>query len=366
MMRTTGGGAVASELPGRLRLHPHTLTILATYRCTAACRHCCFDSSPRLRRRLKLEEILGFINEGARSPALQLVAFSGGECFLLGADLERAITFATSLGLRTRCVTNGYWAKTPEAARARLRPLHRAGLREINVSTGDFHQQFVTHQAVVNAATASVDVGMEHTVIMIELQKTRRVTRESFVQDDRIQELCRRGVLEIIESPWMPMDHAKTIAQPEGELLNRNNLHHRGGCPSVLTTLVITPERRLGYCCGLTRELIPSLNGSWQEGALDHLVEEGGQDFMKIWLHVDGPERILAWAASKDARIQWEDRYAHSCHACLALFRDPVVRAAIQHHYQERVIDVLMRYTMELRTLEAAADPTVVGSPGEY
>jgi hypothetical protein len=43
---------------------------------------------------------------------------------------------------------------------------------------------------------------------------------------------------------------------------------------------------------------------------------------MKIWLFVDGPERILAWAAGKDPRIEWENRYAHHYHACLTLFDD--------------------------------------------
>ncbi len=59
---------------------PHTLTILCTYTCTAACKQCCFESSPRVTGRLPLESILKRISEAHESfPDLRLVSFSGGE-----------------------------------------------------------------------------------------------------------------------------------------------------------------------------------------------------------------------------------------------------------------------------------------------
>ncbi len=91
---------------------------------------------------------------------------------------------------------------------------------------------------------------------------------------------------------------------------------------------------------GSPRERIPELNVDWEAGSLNRALEAGSQDFLKIWLYVDGPERILAWAADKDSRIQWENRYSHHCHGCLALFDDPLVRDVIRTRYRERVEDV--------------------------
>jgi hypothetical protein len=82
------------------------------------------------------------------------------------------------------------------------------------------------------------------------------------------------------------------------------------------------------------------------------VLQEAGRDFIKIWLFVDGPERILAWAASKNQAIQWENRYSHHCHACLALFENAEVRRTILEHYRERVDDVLLRYNVRLREQE--------------
>jgi len=344
--RTTTPGSVLG-----LYIHPRTLTILGTYKCTAMCKNCCFDSNPWLTQRLSLDSILSFIEEGSQYSSVELVAFSGGECFLLGEDLVRAVEFATGKGLRTRCVTNGYWAKSLQHGRRRLQQLRDAGLCELNISTGDYHQQWVSEETVVNAACLGVELKLESTLIVIELQKDRRVSTKSLLENPHIFALMQNRAesnFSIIESPWMPMDAQEIVDQPVERLLTRKNVHKRGGCKSVLSTIVVTPTRQLGLCCGLSRELIPELSIEWGENSLSELLAEAGREFMKIWLFVDGPERILAWAASKNPQIDWECRYAHHCHACLALFQDPLVRATISENYRERVDDVLMRYSVLL------------------
>ena len=350
-MRTTSSDASSRPKPA-VFVQPEVLTILGTYKCTAACENCCFGSNPYLTKRLDLDEICSFIQEGSKYPECKVVVFSGGECFLLGDDLVAAIEYATSLGLATRCVTNGYWAKSLRHGRRRLEALKSAGLKEVNISTGDYHQQWVAQDTVVNAACLSVELGFAETLLVVELQKRRGVTRQTLVADPRIEALLAQSEarFNLIESPWMPMDIDQQIEQHDDQVLSARTLHLRGGCDSVFKTLVVTPERRLGYCCGLTRERIPELNAEWTGGDMEALVEAGAADFMKIWLFIDGPERILAWAASKDERIDWEHRYAHRCHSCLALFDDPLVRDAIRTHYRERVDDVLMRYVARLRT----------------
>lgn len=346
-----GQPAAAAPAIATTVAHPEALTILGTYRCTAACEDCCFDSNPHVKGRLELDDILSFIREGARFSSCKVVVFSGGECFLLGADLVTAVEYATSLGLSTRCVTNGYWARSLEGGRTRLGALRRAGLKELNVSTGDFHQKWVPQESVVNAVRLSVELGLDNTVVMIELQRERRVTAASFSSDPWVAATLADSpsAFRIIESPWMPMNPRAVIEQDRTVFLNRGNLHLRGGCRSVLKTIVVTPQKRVGFCCGLSRERIPELNADWDGGSLDELLEAGSGDFMKAWLYVDGPDRILAWAAEKDPHIDWENRYAHHCHSCLALFSDPRVRAVIREHYRERVDDVLARFVVRLR-----------------
>jgi hypothetical protein len=262
-------------------------------------------------------------------------------------------------------VTNGYWAKSIEAGRRRLRELAAAGLNELNISTGDFHQEYVAEEVVINAACLGIEEGLAQVLIVVEMQQERKVTRERLLTDPRIAKLAQQYAedrFKIIESPWMPMNPDETIPQPALVMLNRSNVHLRSGCPSMFSTLVVTPHRKLGFCCGLTREKIPELNTDLDGTGWDSLLEEGGNDFMKIWIAVDGPEKILAWAASKDPEIYWEDRYAHHCHACLGLFADARVRSAIRAHYRERIDDVVMRYCLLLRVQQSVDFPKLTES----
>jgi len=78
-------------------LSPHTLTILCTYQCTAACRQCCFESNPSIRGRLTKDTIIARIMEAKRVFSnLKLVVFSGGEALLLKNDLFASISYCTS------------------------------------------------------------------------------------------------------------------------------------------------------------------------------------------------------------------------------------------------------------------------------
>lgn len=333
---------------------PRTTTILASYNCTAACEHCCFDSHPGIKTRMTLDKILKFIKEASRFKTMKLIVFSGGECFLLGKELDTAIKYATDLGLSTRCVTNGYWATTEESAAQRLRKVIDAGLKEINFSTGDFHQKFVPQSNIVNGALASVKLGLS-TVIMVELQKERKVTAPKIRSDPRILDMLlmkkSKKLFKIIESPWMPMSLEEDVQQNPDKYINRNNVYKRSGCDSVFNTIVATPNEQMGLCCGLTRELIPELNADiTSKSSLQDIYLRSAKDFMKIWLYVEGPEKILAWAGSKDPTIKWEGKYAHHCHACLALYKDEKVRNVIRKYYNEKVEEVLIRYSLMIRS----------------
>ena len=62
--------------------------------------------------------------------------------------------------MAVRCVTNGYWGVTAEAARQRVKQLVTAGLTEINFSTGPMHARYVPLERVVHAAVASAEAGL--------------------------------------------------------------------------------------------------------------------------------------------------------------------------------------------------------------
>lgn len=45
---------------------PCKAVIVATFKCTAECRECCFECNPSIQERLSLDDIMEYINEVAK------------------------------------------------------------------------------------------------------------------------------------------------------------------------------------------------------------------------------------------------------------------------------------------------------------
>lgn len=288
---------------------------------------------------------------------MRLVVFSGGECFLLGEDLDAAIGHAHRLGLATRCVTNGYWASSLEAALRRLKKLRDVGLTEINFSTGDNHAEYVAVENVLHGARAAKDLGID-VAIMVELSGKRTLTKKTLLAHPLYEEYFAGLPDDAVvsqESPWIAMDpEAPPVDYSEEQLVNSSNVKFRRGCDSVLSTIVATPQRDLKACCGITSEQIPEMRlGSLDEKTMPEMYACAGNDFLKLWIASDGPERILDWAAGKDPSIDWENRFSHQCDACKFLYQDERVRTAIRNHYQEVVPDVLLKTALRAGAQQA-------------
>ncbi len=345
------------------RVHgPSHLTILPTYRCTAACAQCCFESNPHVEGRIPIERILGYIDQAATDfPTLKLVVFSGGECFLLRDDLDRAIARAASHNLATRCVTNGYWATSRRAARERIAPLYEAGLTELNFSTGDDHQKFVPFERIVCGATTAAEFGIA-ALIVVEGSKEARFTMKDVLGHPEIAEFIgsspARDRLMLLNNIWIPFQDEAAITQADEVYRRQERLDRFQGCDNVLENMVITPHERLASCCGLTFEHIPEMKlGDARTRRLRELYDGQLEDFIKIWLRVDGPEKIFHFATQKDPNLSFPDGATHPCQTCAALFLNPRVRKALEEHYLEKVPEVMFRYQM-MRTLERRSDPS--------
>jgi len=80
---------------------------------------------------------------------------------------------------------------------------------------------------------------------------------------------------------------------------------------------------------------------------LQNAIRDAESDFLKLLLHYKGPEKLLAWAASKNSEITWENFYAHKCQSCLRIYKDPKVGSVIREYHSELISDVLQAAWME-------------------
>jgi MoaA/NifB/PqqE/SkfB family radical SAM enzyme len=188
-----------------LLIFPKTLTFATTFQCTAACKNCCFGCNPKIKQRLSLNEMKDYVNQAIENYGnnLKVLVLTGGECFLLKDDLGKIIEYGTSKGLLTRVVTNGYWAKSFKKAYLKLEKLKKLGLKELNLSTGDAHQEFVPFDNIVYAVVASLKLNLT-TVVNVETNEIAKFSSETLKNDIRLIKYIDNKKLIILSGAWMP------------------------------------------------------------------------------------------------------------------------------------------------------------------
>lgn len=319
-------------------ISPKTLTIITTYQCTAACAECCFECTPKITHRLSLSEIIGAIDSAIKMyPDIKIVVFTGGECFMLKDDLFTAIKHCTSNGLQTRCVTNAYWAKNYEMAVRYAKKLIGAGICEINISTGLDHQRWVSEKTVLNAVKALTDRNI-FTLLTVEKDTESSGCFESIQKNESVLNLLGNEFLfKLHSNTWMTFFEDST----ERGYIDRDVIDK--GCDQVFENIVITPKKKISACCGLTLEHINEM----KVGDINDLggyVKNQKDDFLKLWIKVDGPIKIIDMLLGEGN--QKTKNVSHQCEACVMLHKDPDITSSLINNYHDYVPYVLNKYLL--------------------
>lgn len=314
-----------------------TLSIMLTYQCTAECKDCGTFSSPRDNHFLSLPVVLSAIRD-AKKLGFGNVVFTGGEATIRWDDLLVGIKYSKEHDFPVRLVTNGHWASTQCDATNAVLALVDAGLDEINFSTGSEHLKFISAENIVRGCAAAIALGLR-TVLMFELHG-QGVSQREHIENEIKQMVTPAEFSKLfvaLESPWMPVKWHKPSGAAPDTLTNRSNLHTRAGCESVLQTYVVQGDSKVAACCGLGMRAIKELHvgSALQPAFLGRGIEAAEDDWLKMALKFLGPENILAWAATFNPRIEWENMYSHRCHACIRLYQDNDVREIIRTHFEK-------------------------------
>ncbi|WP_165212197.1 hypothetical protein ACFSN5_09510 [Streptococcus tangpeifui] len=325
-----------------LEPNPRTAAILMTYQCVAECDECCFSCSPRLKgNSLNFGKIKSFLDKIKHIESIKVVVFSGGECFINFKLLVKSIRYAHDLGFLTRCVTNGFWGTSIESAREKIQILKYNGLNEINFSTGDSHQKFIPVECVLHCAIASVEQGML-TCIAVETNSSKKFKVEDFVNHPLytkyIQGQKYSKLLKVMPTIWVSF-HTNTVYKFDKKLLSGNN----EGCDGIFDTVALEPRGDVVGCCGLTSNDISELHlGKIDRVELNKVLSSHHRDFLKAWIFVDGPKKIVETASKwmgKEAPF-----FAHKCLYCAYLYNNKQLLGTIRDNYESVKEEVLTRY----------------------
>jgi MoaA/NifB/PqqE/SkfB family radical SAM enzyme len=173
------------------------LAIMFARTCNIACKHCGIESSPENKERMTLEQAESIIVSAASIPDFKKITFTGGEPLMFPKEHVHLLRLCRDLGLMTRIVTNGFWAKTPKRGRALLAELCEAGLTELNFSADAYHLEFQDKAILASALKLAAEVGLARIVSFVSNGSADPLSEFASLYD-----LPREKLLDLRKIPW--------------------------------------------------------------------------------------------------------------------------------------------------------------------
>ncbi|MDR0207003.1 MAG: hypothetical protein LBI45_07090 [Bacteroidales bacterium] len=337
----------------KYNFEPRLLSLIVTDECTAARTNCCFNCSPKKGKTMTIEDMKYYIKKSIKEfKEIKVIVLTGGELFLLGIkSLVEIISYIKSLKLNSRIVSNAFWATTPKKTKGFITHLVEAGLNEINFSTGEEHQKFVKIENIINACIESVKVNLQ-VAVNIEshpnsnFNLTNLFDHKLFKEFFSVQENIDK--IKIVKGSWMSFNNecnTNKCVENKFEPLKKNNF----GCDSIFTTFSIFPSGETRSCCGLTVSKIKEFTlGNAKICNIRYLYESQYNNFINLWLKIEGPFKIMEYLSTKEPKIN-NFTFEHTCQICNYLFNNKMIRGLISKYYIEKIPEVLFKYHIQKR-----------------
>jgi len=191
---------------------------------------------------------------------------------------------------------------------------------------------------VIFGALASVEAGLT-TLINVEIFNDSDFNYDELACHPEISQLVRCRKLLIQRNFWIDNDgEAKLEHSLEQSRFNSDRID---GCKTALNVIAIDPDQDVIACCGLHMDRIPELHiGSVAQRSLVEALHDAPDDFLKIWIHVAGPERILQFVKDKVPDYTLPLNSVHPCETCLHLHKDQIAMDTLRRCYKEVEADV--------------------------
>lgn len=328
-----------------------TLSMQLTYQCNIECKHCGPYCGPKEYDWMTLEEMKDLIKQAGELGALNIV-FTGGEPTLLGKDLITLLNFIREeTPIRsTRMVTNGKWATSYLRAHRLLKEWKEAGLHEINISCGEYHQEFVPVNDVATAYKAARDLDYPTVLLVGEFLRAGKgeFTPQMF-KDAVGEELLSPELM----SPYTSTCHGMTIGTAmnygrgkefvkEEDMVLQPEADIPSLCADVLSAITVHPNGNTTACCGIMVRDESLLNiGNWREQRLDSMLEDAHQDILLNWIRYVGLHDMKRWLKEKDPTLEFRDKYTNICDLCAEIVYNPRAQELLNEHGHERADDII-------------------------
>lgn len=135
--------------------------LMLTWRCNAACPHCCWASHPRREGLMAVDDALEYLEQAHELPfSPGTVNFSGGE---VGLYFDHLVSILEAAATRNLCgpyrvETNGFYCTSADVARRKFSLLKKLNVRGVDLTQDPYHLPFLNFESMSVALAAAREV----------------------------------------------------------------------------------------------------------------------------------------------------------------------------------------------------------------
>jgi len=332
------------------------------------------NSSPTRRGKLTSEQICDFIDQAIEATNVSTIIFAGGEPLLLREDLFTSLQHVKRRGLKSRLVTNSYWANSEQRALSITQKLFDHGLNELNLSIDDFHLPFISPLNVRRAFDAARQFDFDSIIIVHctgpqtkfndrELDDLLGVKLPRMYDDERelvpLDARLGRPYLAVSNTTVQNIGRANIALRPEEIPFTQNwetQVTNLGGCPYAVRSPAISPEGHLLSCCGFEVAGNEVLDiGDLKRETMEDLLNRADNDLPLNMIALEGPYRIRDLLKKHKPDLPFKKRYSSYCELCQDIVTKPELRQGLYSIMPLRVPHIVaMRKDLEDRARQEA------------
>ncbi len=321
----------------KIRIEPDTVAILLTDQCTAKCSMCCFSCSPEKRRVFEIETIKNIIDQAAVLNGIKTVGFSGGEVFLQYNLLANMVKYASELGLRTTCTSNGFWGTSYEVALEKLLQLKKNGLSKLGLSVDRFHQQYVDINNIKNILMACKKIGLPVDVGSVVTKSTSDLSDAMVVLKDELINITH------IRAACLPIGEAENINSDDlyydEDILKRDNIL----CYDT-TFFSIYLNGDVYPCCSQAGKSSCLKLGNIHTDNLEGILKKYRSNMYIRIIKKYGLSWFVKIALKEGLENIYTKNYVNKCHLCYSMFNNEEFIKCAEKYVREEKAAIYQKY----------------------
>ena len=344
-----------------------SIGLLVTYQCNIECKHCGLNCSPKNKDWMTIGEMKDIAVQASDLGVSCLVITGGEPTLIKHEDLCSYFRFVkneTSI-CNIRIVTNGHWAKSYEKAYTILKEWKEAGLDELNVSCGEFHQEYLPIDNIGHAYKAGCDLDFKTVLLAGEFTKSKRKNKLTPYDFEKMLGCRIKNSYE--NSPFITRNHFMTcnnavyygrgrrfIKQEDISLIKFENLQNI--CDSTFSGLSLHPDGVVTICCGVGVRDVDFLNiGNWKEEKLQKILDRSNDDLFANLIKFYGlkslKEKLMI--THPELGLTYKHSYIGLCELCFELFGNKKVISHLNSNGLEMEDELITKKIMHLSTIRS-------------